>query len=98
MTDQNDCENLSPDSSCILWAKKGYCTQTYQGYMSLNCRKSCGLCGSGESCNDESLIWVLASECWLQNCSLKNIHLLVFSIFVNLNCFHKVNLKVNNSY
>jgi len=48
--DQNSCENLSPDSSCVNWVKKGYCTQTYQGFMSRNCRKSCGLCGSAQHC------------------------------------------------
>jgi len=32
------------NTSCALWSKKGYCKQKYKDYMSLRCKKSCGLC------------------------------------------------------
>ena len=36
-------------SSCSKWAGMGYCTETYVGYMTENCKKSCNLCGGTTS-------------------------------------------------
>jgi len=38
-----DCENK--DTRCDGWAQ--YCIGQYYGYMSENCKKTCGLCGGG---------------------------------------------------
>jgi len=32
------------NKSCPSWAKSGYCKTKYKDYMSLRCKKSCGLC------------------------------------------------------
>jgi len=39
-----DCADKN--TNCPNWAKGGYCTGQYEGYMTKNCAKSCKKCGS----------------------------------------------------
>ncbi|CAH3180407.1 unnamed protein product, partial [Porites lobata] len=41
------CEDLN--ANCPYWEGKGYCKKDYVAYMTKNCKKSCGLCGGGNS-------------------------------------------------
>ena len=41
------CEDLN--ANCPFWEGKGYCKKDYVAYMTKNCKKSCGLCGGGNS-------------------------------------------------
>merc|ERR1740139_490631 len=47
-TSTSSCTDSS--KSCAYWAGLNYCTETYVGYMTENCKKSCNICGS--SCTD----------------------------------------------
>merc|ERR1739838_975978 len=40
-----ECEDESRyESRCSNWASAGYCTGRYEGFMTENCKKSCGHC------------------------------------------------------
>jgi hypothetical protein len=39
------CENVHSDTDCETWSKDGQCTSN-EGFMTIMCKKSCGLCGT----------------------------------------------------
>ena len=44
-------DNELQSGKCSNWKRSGYCTSgsRYYDFMSKNCQKSCGLCGSGKN-------------------------------------------------
>ena len=38
------CVNVADELTCNEYKSNGYCTQTYQAWMKLNCNKACKLC------------------------------------------------------
>lgn len=77
-TDSGECSR----TKCAFWASENEC-ETNPNYMSLNCQKSCGICGDGNSTTIEELCSDLNDRCdeWaLQNECVNN------AAYMEINC------------